>query len=155
MLALSPKQTPLSSLASEFSLILPPPGTPLISHFPKRDTPSTLVPIQPPRAHDVISDNLGPVSFSGVPQSLGNNPMLIPFLKAPPQAFASDADSDNGADALVEAADKSGEGLWAGSSLSLVTGFQALSNARATWVGGVEMFSDEYINKEISKYVFY
>ena len=79
--------------------------------------------------------------------------MLIPLLNAPPQAFASDADSDSGADAAGEAADKSGEGLWAGSSLSLVTGFQSLSNARATWVGGVEMFSDEYINKEISKYV--
>ncbi|KAI1791499.1 dolichyl-diphosphooligosaccharide-protein glycosyltransferase [Ganoderma leucocontextum] len=151
ILALSQKQNPLTSLASEFSLIVPPPGTPLISHFPKRDTPATVIPVQPPRAHHVISDNLAPVWFSGVPQSLGHNPMLIPLLNAPPQAFASDADSDRGAEALAEAADKSGEGLWAGSSLSLVTGFQALSNARATWVGGVEMFSDEYINKEVSK----
>ncbi|EJF62711.1 dolichyl-diphosphooligosaccharide-protein glycosyltransferase [Dichomitus squalens LYAD-421 SS1] len=151
LLALSPKQTPLSSLAAEFTLILPPPGTPLISHFPKRDTPATLIPVEPPRAHHIISDGLAPVWFSGVPQALGNSPMLVPLLQAPPQAFASDADSDNGADALVEAAEKSGEGLWAGSSLSLVTGFQALSNARATWVGGVEIFSDEYIDKEISK----
>ncbi|TBU26101.1 dolichyl-diphosphooligosaccharide-protein glycosyltransferase [Dichomitus squalens] len=151
LLALSPKQTPLSSLAAEFTLILPPPGTPLISHFPKRDTPATVVPVEPPRAHHIISDGLAPVWFSGVPQALGNSPMLVPLLQAPPQAFASDADSDSGADALVEAAEKSGEGLWAGSSLSLVTGFQALSNARATWVGGIEIFSDEYINKEISK----
>ncbi|RDX51551.1 dolichyl-diphosphooligosaccharide-protein glycosyltransferase [Lentinus brumalis] len=151
LLALSPKQTPLSSLASEFSLILPPPGTPLVSHFPKRDTPPTVIPVDVPATHDIISPNLPPVWFSGVPQALGNNPMLVPILKAPPQAFASDADSDKGADALVEAADKSGEGLWAGSSLSLVTGFQALSNARATWLGGVELFSDDFINKEISK----
>ena len=153
LLSLSSKQTPLSSLASEFSLILPPPGTPLISHFPKRDTPVTVIPVEPPQAHHIISPNLKPVWFSGVPQALGNNPMLVPLLKAPAQAFASDADSDSGADALVEAADKSGEGLWAGSSLSLVTGFQALSNARATWVGGVEMFTDEFMNKEVSKCV--
>ncbi|RPD59242.1 dolichyl-diphosphooligosaccharide-protein glycosyltransferase [Lentinus tigrinus ALCF2SS1-7] len=151
LLALSPKQTPLTSLASEFSLILPPPGTPLISHFPKRDTPATVIPVDAPAAYDIISPNLPPVWFSGVPQALGNNPMLVPLLKAPTHAFASDGDSDSGADALVEAAEKSGEGLWAGSSLSLVTGFQALTNARATWVGGVEMFSDEFFNKEISK----
>ena len=151
LLALSPKQTPLTSLASEFSLILPPPGTPLISHFPRRDTPATVIPVDAPAAYDIISPNLPPVWFSGVPQALGNNPMLVPLLKAPAHAFASDADSDSGADALVEAAEKSGEGLWAGSSVSLVTGFQALTNARATWLGGVEMFSDEFFNKEISK----
>ncbi|KAI0806816.1 dolichyl-diphosphooligosaccharide-protein glycosyltransferase [Fomes fomentarius] len=151
LLALSSKQTPLTSLASEFSLILPPPGTPLISHFPKRDTPATVIPVEPPRAHHIISPSLKPVWFSGVPQALGNNPFLVPLLKAPPEAFASDGDKDSGADAVVEAADKSGEGLWAGSSLSLVTGFQTLSNARATWLGGVEIFSDEFINKEVSK----
>ena len=80
--------------------------------------------------------------------------MLIPRLHAPPQAFASDGDSDSGADTLVEAAEKSGEGLWAGSSLSLVTGFQPSGNARATWVGGVDMFSDEYMKKEVSKCVY-
>ena len=42
LLALSSKkQTPLTSLAPEFSLTLPPPGTPLISHIPERDTPAT------------------------------------------------------------------------------------------------------------------
>lgn len=77
--------------------------------------------------------------------------MLVPLLKAPPQAFASDAEADSSADALIEATEKTGEGLWAGSSLSLVTGFQTLNNARATWVGGVEMFTDEFFNKEVTK----
>ena len=153
LIALSSKQTPLSSLAPEFSLILPPPGTPLISHFPKRDTPATVIPVEAPRAHHIVTPNLPPVWFSGVPQALGSNPMLVPFLRAPAESFASDADSDAGADALVEAAEKSGEGLWAGSSLSLVTGFQPTGNARVTWVGGVEMFSDEFMNKEVSKCV--
>ncbi|KAI0781447.1 Dolichyl-diphosphooligosaccharide-protein glycosyltransferase subunit [Trametes elegans] len=151
LLALSTKQTPLTSLAAEFSLILPPPGTPLISHFPQRDTPATVIPVAPPRANPVVSPNLAPVWFSGVPQALGNNPMLVPLLKAPAESFASDADSDSGAEALVEAAEKGGEGLWAGSQLSLVTGFQTLDNARATWVGGVDLFTDEFFNKEVTK----
>ncbi|KAI0628746.1 Dolichyl-diphosphooligosaccharide-protein glycosyltransferase subunit [Trametes polyzona] len=151
LLALSPKQTPLTSLAAEFSLILPPPGTPLISHFPQRDTPATVIPVEPPHGNSIITPGLSPVWFSGVPQALGTNPQLDPLLKAPPQSFASDAESDSGADVLVEAAEKGGEGLWAGSQLSLVTGFQTLKNARATWVGGVELFSDEFINKEVAK----
>ncbi len=154
ILALSTKQTPLSSLAAEFSLILPPPGTPLISHFPQRDTPATVIPVEAPSVESVISPNLPPVWFSGVPQALGTNPLLVPLLRAPSQSFASDADSDSGADVVFEASEKGGEGLWAGKQLSLVTGFQALNNARATWVGGVEMFSDEYIKKEISKQAF-
>jgi len=52
---------------------------------------------------------------------------------------------------LVDAAEKAGEGLWAGSQMSVVTGFQARGGARATWVGGVELFSDTFINKEVSK----
>lgn len=50
----------------------------------------------------------------------------------------------------MEAAEKGGEGLWAGASLGVVTGFQAKSGARVTWVGGVSVFSDEFIEKEIA-----
>ena len=52
---------------------------------------------------------------------------------------------------VVDAADKGGEGLWAGSSLGLVAGFQTLTGSRATWVGGVELFSDEYAQKPAPK----
>ncbi|KAH9918369.1 dolichyl-diphosphooligosaccharide-protein glycosyltransferase [Epithele typhae] len=151
LFSLSEKQTPLSSLAAEFSLVLPPPGTPLISHFPQRDTPATVVPVDAPRAHHIISPNPAPVWFSGIPQALGPSPLIVPLLKAPPQSFASEASGDSDADMLVEAAEKTGEGLWAGSAMSLVTGFQPTGNARATWVGGVAMFSDEYMKKEASK----
>lgn len=70
-------------------------------------------------------------------------------MNAPAESFASDADSDSGADSLVDAADKGGEGLWAGSQMGLVAGFQALGGARATWVGGVELFSDEFFQKQL------
>jgi len=150
LIALSQKQTPFSSLASEFSLILPPPGTPLVSHFPPRDEPITVIPIDVP-PHSILTPKLPPVWFVGVPHALGNNPLLVPILRAPAESFAADSSDDSGADALVDAAEKGGEGLWAGSQLSVVTGFQALGGARATWVGGVDLFSDKYAVKELSK----
>ncbi|KAI0933539.1 hypothetical protein AcW1_005344 [Taiwanofungus camphoratus] len=151
LLALSPKQTPLTSLAAEFSLILPPPGTPLVSHFPERDTPATVIPVSVPSSHPVLTSNLPPVWFSGVPFAYGSNPLLVPILNAPPESFAADSDRDSGADAIFDSAEKGGEGLWAGSSLGLVAGFQALGGARVTWVGGIELFSDDFANKEIAK----
>jgi oligosaccharyltransferase complex subunit beta len=154
LIALSPKQTQLTSLASEFSLILPPPGTPLVSHFPKRDEPATVIPIDV-QPHPILTPKLPPVWFSGVPHALGNNPLLVPILHAPAESFASDSNDDSGADVVVDAAERGGEGLWAGSQLSVVTGFQTIDGARATWVGGVDMFSDSYASKEISKCVPY
>ena len=88
--------------------------------------------------------------FSGVPMSLGNNPLLVPILHAPAESFASEVDGGT-ADAIVDAAERGGEGLWAGSQLSVVTGFQTLNGARVTWVGGVDMFNDELAQKEVSE----
>lgn len=150
LIAVGPKGTPLTSLAAEFSLILPPPGTPLVSHFPERDTPATVIPVNV-SSNPVVSEDLPPVWFSGVPFASNTNPHVVPILNAPPQSFAADSDSDSGADALVDAANKGGEGLWAGSSLGLVAGFQTLAGGRATWVGGVELFSDEYAQKPTPK----
>ncbi|CAA7260913.1 unnamed protein product [Cyclocybe aegerita] len=151
LLGLSTKQTPLASLAPEFSLILPPPGTPLISYFPKRDEPSSLVPIKPTKrdATNILSKDLAPVWFSGIPQALGSSPLLVPILHAPAEGFASEIDGGS-ADALVEASQKGGEGLWAGSRMSVVTGFQTTDGSRVTWLGGVDILSDELALKVIS-----
>jgi oligosaccharyltransferase complex subunit beta len=149
IVALSQKQTPIFTLASEFSLILPPPGTPLISHFPTRDTTPDVVPVSVPSASHLLTPNTPPVWFSGIPFAYGNNPLLVPFLNAPAESFASDTDSDANADVVLDSFERGGEGLWAGSSLGLVTGFQTRDNARITWVGGVQLFSDEYANKPL------
>jgi oligosaccharyltransferase complex subunit beta len=146
LFALSQKQNLVNSLASEFALILPPPQTPLVSHLPEREEPATVIPVAP-QANVLIGADLPPVWFSGIPVALGNNPLLFPILRAPAESFASDAADDSGAESILEAAERSGEGLWAGSSLSLVTGFQTRNGARATWVGGVELFSDEFAKK--------
>ncbi|KAF8471653.1 Dolichyl-diphosphooligosaccharide-protein glycosyltransferase [Russula ochroleuca] len=148
IIALSPTQSPIFTLASEFSLILPPPGTPLISHFPARDTPPSVIPVPVPPDHPLLTPNTAPVWFSGIPFAHLNNPLLVPILHAPAESFASDTDSDSGAEVLFEAAERGGEGLWAGRSLGIVTGFQTRdNNARVTWVGGIELFSDAYANK--------
>jgi oligosaccharyltransferase complex subunit beta len=150
LLALGSKQTPLTSIASEFSLILPPPGTPLISHFPKRDTPASIIPIDIP-SHPILTPGTPPIWFSGISYSLGNNPLLFPILHAPAESFAADSTEDSSADVLVDAADKGGEGLWAGTSMTVVSGFQTKDGARVAWAGGVEMFSDAFARKELSK----
>lgn len=76
--------------------------------------------------------------------------MLVPILHAPAQSFAAEVDG-GGPDAIVDAAERGGEGLWAGSQLSVVAGFQVLNGARVTWVGGVDIFSDELAQKEVSQ----
>lgn len=149
LIALSAKQSLVTSLASEFSLILPPPGTPLLSHFPERDAPASVIPISP-TANNIITPNLAPVWFSGVSHALGNNPLLVPILNAPAESFAADSTSDSGAEAVFDAAEKGGEGLWAGSSMGVVTGFQTREGGRVTWVGGVDMFSDAFAQKEVA-----
>lgn len=96
----------------------------------------------------VLSSNSKPILFSGIPHSFSPNPLLFPILHAPAESFASDSDSDNSAETAVEAAERGGEGLWAGSQLALVSGFQTRTGGRALWVGGVEMFSNKFMNEE-------
>ncbi|KAK0225075.1 hypothetical protein EDD85DRAFT_980303 [Armillaria nabsnona] len=86
LVTLSPKQTMLSSLPVEFSLILPPPGTPLISHFPKRDGPTNDIPISVPES-PLLTPNMPPVWFSGIPFACGNNPLIVPILSASEEAL--------------------------------------------------------------------
>ncbi|KAG6912274.1 hypothetical protein DXG01_015768 [Tephrocybe rancida] len=106
---------------------------PLPSYFPGREG----------------SRNIAPVTVQ-TNSSLGNNPLPAPILRAPAESFASKTDGGS-PDALVDAAERGGEGLWAGSQLGLVTGFQTLDNSRVTFVGGADVFSDEYAQNEISK----
>ncbi|KAL9714706.1 oligosaccharyl transferase glycoprotein complex, beta subunit [Leucoagaricus gongylophorus] len=162
LIALSTKQTPLTSLAAEFSLTPAPPNTPLISYFPERDdddTPLNVIPISLEPNHDkknlisLTSSNTAPVWYSGTSMLLGNNPLIVPILNAPSYAFASEvADGGGGstADSLVDASERGGEGLWAGSQLGLVTGFQTKNGARVVWTGGVELFSDGFAQKVVS-----
>jgi oligosaccharyltransferase complex subunit beta len=152
MIALGPAQTPMRSFAPEFGLILPPPNTPLISHFPKRAGARTVVPITVPpsvsSALPILSRETEgkEILFSGIPLALaaGTNPQLVPILHAPAQSFATDTTADNEADVLVEASERGGEGLWAGAGHAVLAGFQTKAGGRVVWAGGVDMFSDAF-----------
>ncbi|TEB19488.1 dolichyl-diphosphooligosaccharide-protein glycosyltransferase [Coprinellus micaceus] len=136
IVALPTKQSPLHSLAA------------------RRDTPSTLIPIKvEDHSSPALTKHIEPVWFSGIPASLGSNPLLVPILRAPSESFASETTVTSGsADAVADSVERGGEGLWAGSSLSLVTGFQATNGARITFVGGAEIFSDELAQKETERH---
>jgi oligosaccharyltransferase complex subunit beta len=82
---------------------------------------------------------------------IGNNPLIVPVVRAPPESFAADSESDYGADTIVDAAEKGGEGLWAGSQMGVVTGFQVSGDARAMFVGGIEVFSNDFAHREVEK----
>ena len=45
---------------------------------------------------------------------------------------------------LVDAAERGGEGLWAGAGLAVLAGFQTKAGARVVWAGGVDMFGDAF-----------
>jgi len=174
VLTLGLKQNLLTSLAPEFSLLLPPPTTPLVSFFPERPEPPSVIPISvdttstPNDSFSVLSSNVGgSIWFSGTAFALSSNPLLFPILHAPAESFVGDLSDASGlvSDALADAAEKGGEGLWAGSSLAVVAGFQTLvgggtghgtdagsgleQQARVAWVGGASLFSDEFAKKQI------
>ncbi|KAJ4475637.1 Dolichyl-diphosphooligosaccharide-protein glycosyltransferase [Lentinula aciculospora] len=174
VLTLGLKQNMLTSLAPEFSLLLPPPATPLVSFFPERADSPSMIPIDVSRQsipNDILSvfpsQVTGKVWFSGTAFALNSNPLLFPILHAPLESFAADLTDASGlvSDALADASEKGGEGLWAGSSLSVVAGFQTLvgggtghgadaglgenDQARAVWVGGSSLFSDEFAKKQV------
>jgi hypothetical protein len=55
------------------------------------------------------SKGQNPIWFSGVPFVHGNNPLLVFILQAPVGNFASDTDSDSGAETIFEAAERAGD----------------------------------------------
>jgi oligosaccharyltransferase complex subunit beta len=76
--------------------------------------------------------------------------MLFPIISAPAESFATDTTKDDDAEVLLEAANKGGEGLWAGSSMGVVAGFQTKSGARVVWAGGIDMFSDKFATSKLA-----
>ncbi|KAG7093827.1 hypothetical protein E1B28_007466 [Marasmius oreades] len=150
ILALGSKQNILTSLAPEFGLILPPPNTNLVSHFPEREDPISTVPISPPREEQSkipLTSTINaksPISFSGMSFALSNNPRLFPILSAPEESFAGDIDLTS--NALADAVEKGGEGLWAGSKMAVAAGFQAKGGARVVWLGGSSLLSNRSPN---------
>ncbi|GAA5857031.1 hypothetical protein JCM9279_003438 [Rhodotorula babjevae] len=77
------------------------------------------------------------VFYRGSGHAVGRHPLLTPLLRAGPTAFFADAASGAA----------SSDARSAGSSISLVSAFQARNNARALFVGSAELFSDDLLSR--------
>jgi len=151
LIAVSSTHTPMHGFAAEFGLTTAPAETALVSHFAKdASRPHTTLEIALSK-HKAVSAP-GTVLYSGTAYSLNGNPLQVPILRAPPEAYAVDTDtsSDENPESLVEAANKGGDGLWAGETLGVVVGFQARNGARVAWTGGVSLFSDKFAQANIA-----
>ena len=80
---------------------------------------------------------------------MGDNPLVFPILNAPAESYCTESTDDIGAESVIDANEKGGEGLWAGSRMSVASGFQATNGARVAFVGGVKIFSDEFANAKL------
>lgn len=153
LIAVSPTHTPLHALALEFGITPAPAETTLLSHFPPPGALHTTLAITPPTDSKIVSAGHGAVLYSGTAFTLDGNPLQVPILRAPPEAVVADAEgeSDASGDILVDEGERGVGALKAGTSLGTVVGFQARNNARVTWVGGVELFSDAFAQGEVAK----
>lgn len=76
------------------------------------------------------------LSYNGSAALISNNEFLVPILKAPKLSFSSNADGK------PLTADKT----WTnGEQGFLAVGFQALNNARAAWIGSIDLATPELL----------
>ncbi|GAA5917078.1 hypothetical protein JCM8208_003255 [Rhodotorula glutinis] len=98
----------------------------------------SLAPADSPAPFVSAATRQGPnILYRGASHAVGRHPLLTPLLRAGPTAFLADAASGTA----------SSDARSAGSSLALVSAFQARNNARALFVGSAQLFSDELLNR--------
>ncbi|GAA5912928.1 hypothetical protein JCM5296_002528 [Sporobolomyces johnsonii] len=78
-----------------------------------------------------------PILYRGAAHAIGRLPLLTPILHAPSTSYSSDPDS-----ALEDV-------RLAGTAAGLVTAFQARNNARVTFVGSTDIFTDSLIHAPV------
>lgn len=97
----------------------------------------------------------GKILYKGAAHAYTSPPphSLYKILSAPSTSFSVDSDalaSDKSHVMIVDTFEKGGEGLWAGSGMGVVSGFISNGGARIGVVGGVEVFSDGFVNRLLS-----
>lgn len=85
-----------------------------------------------------------PVVYRGIAHAAGSQPLSIPILRASPSAYSVDRN-------FVGTAE---ETFLSGTAVTLVSALQAKNNARITFVGSMDLFSDEFATQsDESRYV--
>ena len=124
----------------------------LIDYFGKTEPSSILISSETslcksPAAPAFNSPILAP---NAVAHKLGLNPLLLPVLSAPEGVFSGELaeldDEEREVEALTGGKNRE---ILAGSKASIVSGFQTRENARAGWIGSVDMLSDKTLKTQV------
>lgn len=136
----------IRDIALETHIEFDPEGTSVFDHFNNLGDPTILysskwVENSGVLGKDFSKKNTAPVIFpKGKGMALSDeSDLLIPILRAESTAYSAKDTSSFAADSLENA----------GQDVVLVAAIQTLANARATFVGAIEMLSDEYFSKTI------
>eukprot|EP01087_Luapelamoeba_hula_P007364 TRINITY_DN1808_c0_g1_i1.p1 TRINITY_DN1808_c0_g1~~TRINITY_DN1808_c0_g1_i1.p1 ORF type:complete len:469 (-),score=86.99 TRINITY_DN1808_c0_g1_i1:58-1422(-) len=133
-------------IAAECGVIFEEEGTLVVDHFnfdkSDFDGDHTLV-----VAHNfnknvpVITGTVkAPVLFKGIGHVLEkNNKLLLPILRASPTAYSSGAEAEL-------------NGVGKGSDVVLISALQARNNARVSFVGSLDLFSDKFYQASVEKH---
>lgn len=93
----------------------------------------------------ILSDevrNGAPVLYRGIAHSISKLPLLTPILTGSPTAYSYETKEGQAVDQ---------EPLVVGSKVGLVTAMQARNNARVTFVGSQELFSNAYFDAKVTR----
>ncbi|GAA6039992.1 hypothetical protein JCM8097_002656 [Rhodosporidiobolus ruineniae] len=147
LLVLPPSASDLwRDFAREFELDPDDRGSVVIDHFSfdssRDDGTHTTLAVSPKDAPSpFVSEqtrNGPPVVYRGAGHAVGRHPLLTNVLHAASTSFSGDADAKGPAE----------EVKLAGSSVGLVSAFQARNNARVMIVGSSDLFSDAFISQD-------
>ncbi|KAL7270971.1 oligosaccharyl transferase glycoprotein complex, beta subunit [Rhizina undulata] len=149
MVLTSPNSTPEQTreLARELDISLPPRDYLVVDHFsyhPSAAEKHDIVLVPRPAASSEKKNYFAKegevIAYRGSGHTIGNGPLLNPILAAGREAYAYDT-KEHFAHA---------EDAWAaGKQMQLVSALQGRNDARITFVGGVETFSNEFFELEV------
>ncbi|KAK4701161.1 oligosaccharyltransferase complex subunit beta, partial [Phenoliferia sp. Uapishka_3] len=135
--------------AREFDLEFDDRGSNVIDHFSydklldvDGSHSTIVVPLDSTPSPFISTETAGgaPILYRGVGHQVGKQPLLSNILSARETSYSADT---NPKEPLVE------DPFVSGTSVGLVSAMQAKNNARVTFVGSMELFSDEFINAKI------
>lgn len=166
LVALSPDASELwKDLAREFSIDFDSKNSILIDHHhfePSLDTAKThsVVAVQPPARPQDASLGSRPIVSQGAPvlyQGIAHTtpayfPLATTLLTGSPTSYSYDQPLDNVEHQPIVESDLDGSNgpALVGQEAKLVSAFQTLTGSRALWSGSLDLFSDDFLQAQVS-----
>lgn len=137
----------MQELAKEVDIDLPKRNFQVVDHTNydrlSASTSHDIVVVPPPKKSEFRKNYFSvdaPIAFNGTGSSLGASPLVNSILPAPRTAYAYD---------VAEDAVYADSPFAAGFQLALVSALQARNNARLTFVGSADAFTDVFFEREV------